>query len=263
MEAPGAGMQKSTIMVVPPDSAALVPHSKSSADTVPMNISSIWVCGSIPPGITKQPPASMISAPLGASSFGATAAIVSPSISTSARRLWSWLTTVPPRMSTLMMCSSLKIRTGPHAEAGSRTSMLELLSRVGHGMAEGAFRLLRDDRIGTALHQGVDGALIGRLVERSVGALGELVDLAHHADLMLLGLSASGVVFENDLGGCFRIFTCPGPAFHRGFDEARHDFDEFRIGEPLLKDVETVFESRDTLVLIFEDDEVLRLDASV
>src|SRR5215216_1204731 len=144
----------------------------------------------------------MISAPLGASSFGATAAMVSPSISTSARRLWSWLTTVPPRMSTLMMCSSLN-QNRPPPEAGSRTSVLELLCRVGHGMAEGAFRLLGDDRIGTALHQGVDGALIGRLVERAVGALGQLVDLAHHADLMLLGLSASGVVFENDLGGCF------------------------------------------------------------
>ena len=52
MDEPGAGMQKSTIMVVPPESAALVPHSKSSAVTMPMNMSSIWVWGSMPPGST-------------------------------------------------------------------------------------------------------------------------------------------------------------------------------------------------------------------
>src|SRR5829696_2239401 len=196
----------------------------------------------------------MISAPLAASSLGATAAMVSPSISTSARRLWSWLTTVPPRMSTLIMCSSLNGREPAFREAGSRTSVLELLCRVGHGMAEGAFRLLRNDRIGAALHQGIDSALIGRLIECAVGALGELVDLAHHADLVLLGLGAGGVVFENNLRGRFRIFTRPGPALHRGFDEARHGLDEFRIGEPLLQDIETVFEGGDTLVLIFEDD---------
>jgi hypothetical protein len=45
-------MQKSTTMVVPPVSVALVPHSKSSDDTLPMNPSSRWVCGSMPPGIT-------------------------------------------------------------------------------------------------------------------------------------------------------------------------------------------------------------------
>ena len=33
-------------------SAALVPHSKSSLDTLPMNGSSRWVCGSMPPGMT-------------------------------------------------------------------------------------------------------------------------------------------------------------------------------------------------------------------
>ncbi len=49
---PGDGMQKSTTMVVPPDSAALVPLSKSSAVTVPMNGNSRWVCGSMPPGMT-------------------------------------------------------------------------------------------------------------------------------------------------------------------------------------------------------------------
>ena len=49
---PGLGMQKSTTIVVPPASAALVPHSKSSAVTVPMNMNSRWVCGSIPPGMT-------------------------------------------------------------------------------------------------------------------------------------------------------------------------------------------------------------------
>ena len=39
-----------------PKSAALVPHLKSSADTLPMNDSSRWMCGSMPPGIMSQPP---------------------------------------------------------------------------------------------------------------------------------------------------------------------------------------------------------------
>ena len=49
---PGAGRQKSTVIVVPPARAAMVPLSKSSAVVVPMNGMSMWVCGSMPPGIT-------------------------------------------------------------------------------------------------------------------------------------------------------------------------------------------------------------------
>jgi hypothetical protein len=40
------------IIVVPPAAAALVPVKKSSDATVPMNGSSMCVCGSMPPGIT-------------------------------------------------------------------------------------------------------------------------------------------------------------------------------------------------------------------
>ena len=63
----GAGMQKSMIIVVPPASAAAVPERKSSHATVPMKGISMWVCGSMPPGRTKAPPASTTSAPAGAS----------------------------------------------------------------------------------------------------------------------------------------------------------------------------------------------------
>ena len=38
------------IVVVPPAAAALVPLKKSSDATVPMNGSSMCVCGSMPPG---------------------------------------------------------------------------------------------------------------------------------------------------------------------------------------------------------------------
>ena len=48
----GPGRQKSTVIVVPPASAAAVPLSKSSAEWVPMKGISMWVCGSMPPGMT-------------------------------------------------------------------------------------------------------------------------------------------------------------------------------------------------------------------
>jgi hypothetical protein len=66
--------------VVPPDSAPLVPHSKSSADTVPMNASSRWVCGSMPPGMMKQPSASITLSPVRPVPI---ALMLSPSIKTS------------------------------------------------------------------------------------------------------------------------------------------------------------------------------------
>ena len=40
------------IIVVPPTAPAVVPEKKSSEATVPMKGSSMWVCGSMPPGIT-------------------------------------------------------------------------------------------------------------------------------------------------------------------------------------------------------------------
>ena len=49
---------KSTMDVVPPYAAAIVPDSKSSADVVPPNGMSRCVCTSMPPGITSLPAAS-------------------------------------------------------------------------------------------------------------------------------------------------------------------------------------------------------------
>jgi hypothetical protein len=46
-------------VVVPPWAAASVPLSKSSAEVVPPNGMSRWVCTSMPPGITSLPEASI------------------------------------------------------------------------------------------------------------------------------------------------------------------------------------------------------------
>ena len=51
---------KSMIVVVPPNAAARVPVSKVSLANVPPNGSSMWVWGSIPPGITHLPVASIV-----------------------------------------------------------------------------------------------------------------------------------------------------------------------------------------------------------
>jgi hypothetical protein len=52
-------MQKSTSEVVPPNAAATVPEVKSSQVVVPPKNISMWVCGSIAPGITYFPVASI------------------------------------------------------------------------------------------------------------------------------------------------------------------------------------------------------------
>ena len=52
---PGAWMQKSTSVVVPPNAAAVVPEVKSSHVVVPPKNISMCVCGSIAPGITILP----------------------------------------------------------------------------------------------------------------------------------------------------------------------------------------------------------------
>ena len=95
-------MTKSMMLVVPPAMAADVPVKKSSLVMVPMKGISIWVCGSIPPGITNMPPASTISVPVGASKLGSTATITPSSHNTSARVVCSAVTTVPPRTSSFM-----------------------------------------------------------------------------------------------------------------------------------------------------------------
>src|ERR1700722_2615007 len=124
----------SLFALVPPATAALVPHSKSSAETVPMKSSSMCVCGSMPPGRMSQPPASMISQPVGAAIFSPTATILSASIRTSARREWSWLITVPPRMSMAMEVLRLEWFLGWNwplqRRSGAATTMLD--SAAGH-----------------------------------------------------------------------------------------------------------------------------------
>ena len=75
-------MQKSISGVVPPNAADTVPEVKSSQLVVPPNGISMCVWGSIAPGITYLPVAS-ISRSAEPLSEVPTAAIVSPSISTS------------------------------------------------------------------------------------------------------------------------------------------------------------------------------------
>ena len=52
-------MQKSTWQVVPPNAAETVPDVKSSQEVVPPKGMSRWVCGSMQPGSTTLPAASM------------------------------------------------------------------------------------------------------------------------------------------------------------------------------------------------------------
>ena len=98
---------KSMIVVVPPKAAALVPVSKVSEANVPPNGSSMWVCASMPPGMTYLPVASMICAPstAGAKPGAKSAAIVSPSTSTSAAWDPVAVTTVRPviRIDTVLL----------------------------------------------------------------------------------------------------------------------------------------------------------------
>src|SRR5262245_42892652 len=124
------------IIVVPPASAAAVPLKKSSLATVPMNGSSMCVCGSMPPGMTYCPPASITRAPLGTSSFSPTALIEPSAQYTSARKLWSAVTTVPPRMSMDMAQISFASR-GADSDIDQRSVSLgapitEELPQVAH-----------------------------------------------------------------------------------------------------------------------------------
>ena len=75
-------MAKSTIVVVPPNAAAIVPDSKSSAEVVPPNGMSMWVCTSMPPGSTYLPVAS-ITRSAGIVSADPMVVIFSPSMKTS------------------------------------------------------------------------------------------------------------------------------------------------------------------------------------
>ena len=92
---------KSTIVVVPPIAAALVPVSNVSLADVPPNGISMCVWASIPPGITYLPPASITSSAVidGVNDGSTTATIFSPSTRTSATFDPVGPTTVPPLMS--------------------------------------------------------------------------------------------------------------------------------------------------------------------
>src|SRR6266508_1802394 len=99
---------KSTIVVVPPQAAAVVPVAKVSFDCVPPNGISMWVCTSMPPGRTYLPAASITESALAAhasvrpASGAARAAIFSPSINTSAAWTPVAETTLPPRIRMLI-----------------------------------------------------------------------------------------------------------------------------------------------------------------
>ena len=99
---------KSTMVVMPPHAAAVVPVSNVSEASVPPNGISMCVWTSTPPGTTYLPVASIVrSAVMPSDSTWPgirTAAIVSPSISTSAALRPVGLTTVPPVMSVARPC---------------------------------------------------------------------------------------------------------------------------------------------------------------
>src|SRR5215469_7370710 len=112
-EAPLGCTAKSISDVVPPQAAARVPVSKSSAENVPPNGMSRWVCTSMPPGMTYLPVASIdrsarpANEPVCAGSSRATT--VSPSMSTSAADDPVAVTTVPPRIRMRMAASPLRL----------------------------------------------------------------------------------------------------------------------------------------------------------
>src|SRR4051794_26100112 len=101
---------KSTVVVMPPHAAAIVPVSNVSLDSVPPKGISMCVCTSTPPGTTYLPVASTVvsaATPRASACPGArTAAIVSPSTSTSAPLRPLGLTTVPPEINVVVIVGS-------------------------------------------------------------------------------------------------------------------------------------------------------------
>ena len=94
-------MTKSMMVVVPPAMPAAVPVKKSSMVVVPMNGSCMWVCGSMPPGMTYWPTAHHRGR-RGAQvlAHGHEPAVLGEHVGRKAR---SALTTVPPRMNRFVM----------------------------------------------------------------------------------------------------------------------------------------------------------------
>src|SRR5215510_1307066 len=112
---PLACTAKSMIVVVPPHAAAVVPVANVSTEKVPPNGISMCVCPSIPPGMTYLPAASTTSSALvcrpSAAGRASTAAIFSPSMSTSASSVPSAVTTVPPLISMLTALPPARLQT--------------------------------------------------------------------------------------------------------------------------------------------------------
>src|SRR6266480_3857357 len=91
-------MAKSMSVVVPPKAAAMVPVWKSSALVVPPKGMSRWVWTSMPPGITRQPVASITRPVFSTGSWAARAVTLSPLMPTSAREVSVAVTTAPLRI---------------------------------------------------------------------------------------------------------------------------------------------------------------------
>src|SRR3954454_5336164 len=203
-------MQKSTWVVVPPNAAAVWPDVTSSIVTVPPKGMSRCVCGSIAPGSTSFPVAS-ITRSASTSSDAPMSAIRSPSTSTSARVESAAVTTRPPLISTDMGPPLAKVvppRARHRAGGVDGSSLLparrdldhrRLVSRaddvdalllqqderaLGEVRAVGAIRRLLDhlellgDRGGAVERLGVHDADAAR------SGPGELVDLVHLPRLM-------------------------------------------------------------------------------
>lgn len=90
------------MVVVPPAAAAAVPVAQSSVVTVPPKGIAMWVWASMKPGMTSLPEACTISAPSDGRSVP-TAAIFSSSTRTSASKLPSAVTILPPVKSILLI----------------------------------------------------------------------------------------------------------------------------------------------------------------
>src|SRR5215467_8014053 len=170
-EAPLACTAKSTREVVPPQAAARVPVSKSSAEKVPPNGMSRCVCTSMPPGMTYLPVASIdrsarpANEPVCAGS--STATTVSPSMSTSAADDPVAVTTVPPRIRMRMAAS---LRLGQRA-VGVRAPVAVELPQVPYLFQQPHVQVADDDLLG-----GVGGGPADDLPAR-VGEIGLPVEV--------------------------------------------------------------------------------------
>src|SRR5688572_11895192 len=139
---------KSMIVVVPPNAAALVPVSNVSEANVPPNGSCMWVCTSMPPGMTSLPVASIVSMPPARPLPGASSAVIfSPSTSTSAGNEPVGPTTVPPVIRSVI--GYLRSRLG-EAVVGVRTAVAvelppvaDLLQQVEVEVADDQLRVVR------------------------------------------------------------------------------------------------------------------------